>query len=148
MKAIHLIKTFLLLVLVATVSVSCKSGGGTATPETPAQRLNATWKISSGTENNVPIPNIAASGLTISFTLTSGTQGGTYTSSKGTSKYTPSLQSTGSGTWAVNGGTLTLDNTRNLTFSISQDGKSLELSWKATTAEDKNTPDVKLIFTR
>jgi hypothetical protein len=148
MKAVHLIKTFLMLVLVASVTVSCKNSGGTAPTKTKSQLLSVSWGIVSGTSNGAPIPNIATSGLAITFTNTAGTTNGTYVQNKGTAPFAPSLAPSGSGVWSLDAGgtTLTLDNTRILSIDVNEN--NLVVSWKATTAEDKTLPNISLTFVR
>lgn len=148
MKAVHLIKTFLMLVLVASIAVGCKNSGSTAATKTKAQLLSVKWDIVSGTANGAPIPNIATSGLTMTFTNTAGTTNGTYTVNKGTAPFSPSLQASGSGSWSLDaaGTTLTLDNTRILSIDVNE--TNLVVSWKATAAEDKTLPAISLTFVR
>jgi hypothetical protein len=150
MKAIHLIKTLLLLALVATVSVRCECNKTTVQVVSAAEKLNAKWTLTAATLNGAAIPNAGGTGYSMTLTQTPGQQGGNYSVTKGTLPFSASLQPSGSGTWVVNaeGTLLTLDNTRPLTLNLSADGKTMEVSWKATTAEDKNLPDVKFIFTK
>jgi hypothetical protein len=148
MKAVHLIKTFLMLVLVATVSVRCSCDDNKTTTKTKSQLLSVKWDIVSGTANGVPIPNIASSGLTVTFTNTAGTTNGTYQLTRGTAAFSPSLVPSGSGSWSLDaqGTTLTLDNTRILSIDVND--KNLVISWKATTAEDKTLPNISLVFVK
>lgn len=148
MKAVHLIKTFLMLVLVASLTVGCKNSGGGTPIKTKSQLLSISWGIVSGTSNGVPIPNIATSGLAITFTNTAGTTNGTYVQNKGTATFLPSLTASGSGSWSLDaqGTTLTLDNTRILSIDVNEN--NLVISWKATTTEDKTLPNISLTFVK
>jgi hypothetical protein len=148
MKAVHLIKTFLMLVLVASITVGCKNSGGGTPTKTKSQLLSVKWDIVSGTANGVPIPNIASSGLTVTFTNTAGTTNGTYVLNRGTATFSPSLAPSGSGSWSLDaaGSTLTLDNTRILSIDVNEN--NLVITWKATAAEDKTLPNISLTFIR
>lgn len=106
MKAIHLIKTFLLLALVATVSVRCSCDTKTEPAKTTTQIIgsNTAWKIAKATVGSA-VQTTGYSDFRITFTAT-----GSYTIVRGGAPFSPSKAGT-SGTWKINstGKILTFD---------------------------------------
>jgi hypothetical protein len=138
MKAIHLIRTFLLLVVVATISVRCSCEDPKPGTATPTQNLSRTWKVQSGTIAGVAIPATSLAAFRITFTSTL-----TYSIVRGSAPVSPSKAPTQTGAWALAGSTITLDggtaNARALNFANLTD-KTLTISWKEDS--DKNNPEV------
>lgn len=140
MKAIHFIRTFLLLVVVATISVrcSCEDPKPAATPQ---QNLSRVWKIQSAKLNGADFP----AGTDFSaFRVTFTTSGG-YSIVRGASPVSPSKAPSGSGTWSLNttATVVTIDagtsNSRTLDLS-NLSATTATIVWTEDT--DKNNPKI------
>ncbi len=107
MKAIHLIKTFLLLALVATVSVRCSCDDTKQPAKTITQIIgsNTAWKIASASVGSA-VQNTGYADFRVTFTAT-----GSYTITRGGAPFSPSKTAGQTGTWKLNstGKIITLD---------------------------------------
>jgi hypothetical protein len=107
MKAIHLIKTFLLLALVASVSVRCSCDDTKQPAKTITQIIgsNNAWKIAKASVG-AAVQTTGYSDFRITFTAA-----GSYTITRGGAPFSPSKTSGQTGVWKINstGKVLTLD---------------------------------------
>lgn len=141
MKAIHLIKTFLLLALVATVSVRCSCDDKTTAAKTITQIVASgnTWKIATARVGSAVQPITAYAAFRITFTAA-----GSYTITRGGAPFSPSKSAAQTGIWklATNNTDLTLDagaTLRNVTLSnVKENPATATITW--TDEEDKTKP--------
>jgi hypothetical protein len=139
MKSNHLIKTLLLLVVLALGSSAC--GSDKAAELTALQKLSRVWRVESAKLNGADFPaGTNFSALRITFTTA-----GNYSIVRGASPVVPSKAPSLSGTWALNstatqvtvdGGTA---NARTIDLS-NLSTTTATISWKEDT--DKNNPTI------
>ena len=144
MKAIHLIKTFLLLALVATVSVRCSCDDKTTPAKTITQIIASgnVWKISVARVGSIVQPLTAYAAFRVTFTAA-----GNYTITRGGAPFSPSKSAAQTGTWklATNNADLTLDagaTLRNVTLSNVKETPTVTATITWIDDEDKTKPQI------
>jgi hypothetical protein len=150
MKAIHLIKTVLLLALVASISVRCSCDKTTTAPTTPGSSLGSVrWKVAKATKDGAVQTQKDYENFRVKFDLLDATNGtGTYTVARGGAPFSLSrTSSVGQWTLATAAPTdLKLDtgtpNARTITLSNVTAGKTVTMTWKTEADIDKTTPTI------
>jgi hypothetical protein len=150
MKAIHLIRTFLLLALVATVSVRCSCDDTTAKPKTLSQLIatGLSWKVVAARNNGAVQPQASYANFRVTFSVN-----GTYQITRGGAPYSPSRVASQQGSWALatttstTAGDLTFDAanaavTRKIKLSNVKENATATIEWTLEESEDKTKPTI------
>ena len=150
MKAMHLIKTFLLLALVASISVrcSCEKTVVTPTPTAAGTLASVRWKVAKATKDGVTETQANYAAFRIQFSVVEA-DGGTYTFARGGAPFSPSRQSS-VGTWTLTTAAptdLKFDAkstafARSITLSNVTASKNMTMTWKTEADLDKTTPTI------
>jgi hypothetical protein len=149
MKAINVIKTFLLLTLVATLTMRC-SCEETKPASTPTQKISAKlWRVQVARKNGTPYTAAEFSTANLGdlrLKFNTASSGNTYNFTRGGAAISPSRRTSQSGAWTSDTSltTITLDSgaeERRLTITKLTDN-SFTMDFQLVDSEDKTKPTI------